>query len=406
MAQKPLAFSAALAGAALAVGIAVGFALGRSLAPRSLGPEDAAPGYVPRSDFDAVSAKVRELSARLEAATAEKAKLEAEAFDLAGKVAELASRLEESERRESEAAPLAAAHKGLPIAFGEYAGLEGLEKADWGELAAAFENLSALLAQVAKEVKEGGTLDAETQKKIAAENAKLVQLAGAIMGKIPTHSPINGEFTHPITIANLMAAVLERNGVPLSAEQRAVFERLGTEYEAQYRAVDEKYSEDTPRLRKIVDELELKRDFFGKMEEVLRDDQAKLLFRPETRNRVQVDLLSPANSAIFIAQPVEIANRDDLPGKLSSFLKGYGLEGIDESAVVRIAADWAEELAPLLGTPVDPREPVHLEELIAAGRAQANAVAAILALPGLSEKSRAAILNSPGWYVPRLVARR
>lgn len=389
--------------AAAVLGAAFGFAVGRATAPRGLGPDEVVERFVPRAELEAAAARERALASDLEVAAAEKAKLARERSELGEKAAELGARLEQAERRLAEAAKPEARERRAPVAFGKYAELEAIQKADWSEMAAAVESLNALLAEVFERFQRGEAIDPELQKKVAAENAKLLQYAGAVTGKIATQSPLNGEFTHPITTANLMAAMLERAGAPLSPEQLAAFERLGAAYDAEYDALQESYGEDVPRLQKIVDELELKRAAIGKLEGVLGEEQKRTIFRPETRDRLQVDILSPATSAILIARPVDLANREGLPGTIASVAKEYELEGVDEAALREIADAWIRDLEPILAEPVGPREPLRLDQIIAAGKAQAKAARALAALPGLSEKSRAAILASPGWSVPRLV---
>ncbi|MGQ9592290.1 MAG: hypothetical protein ACUVYA_18580 [Planctomycetota bacterium] len=389
--------------AAAVLGAALGFAVGRALAPRGLSPEEAAERFDRRAEFEAAAARERDAASRLEAAAAEKAALARENSELAGRVAELAARLEQAERRLAEAAKPEARERRAPVAFGKYAELDAIQKADWSEMAGAVESLNALLAEVFQRFQRGEAIDPELQKKVAAENAKLLQYAGAVTGKIATQSPLNGEFTHPITTANLMAAMLERAGAPLSPEQLAAFERFGAAYDADYDSLQERYGEDVPRLQKIVDELELKRAAIGKFEGVLGEEQKRILFRLETRDRLQVDVLSPATSAILIAQHLDLASRESLPGTIASVAKEYELEGVDEVALKEILDAWIQDLEPILAELVGPREPLRLDQIIAAGKAQAKAARALAALPALSEKSRAAILASPGWRVPRLV---
>ena len=153
-----------------------------------------------------------------------------------------------------------------------------------------------------EDIAEGKPLSPELQKALRDENNKLVGLAAKIMGKIPTNSPINGEFTHPIVLTNLMASVLEQRGMPLSEEQRLDFESLGTQYEAEYKALQTDYHEGTPLLRKIVDELALKHDAMNLVEESLSEEQRNSLVPAELKNRMQMDVLSPFTMAVMLAR--------------------------------------------------------------------------------------------------------
>ena len=46
--------------------------------------------------------------------------------------------------------------------------------------------------------------------KVAQSNAVLQQLAFAVNGQLPTHATGNGEYTHPVVVANMAAEHLEQ----------------------------------------------------------------------------------------------------------------------------------------------------------------------------------------------------
>src|SRR5687767_4808876 len=75
-------------------------------------------------------------------------------------------------------------------------------------------------------------------------------LSHAGWGKIPSQAPFNGEFTHPLVVANLTGALLEAAGMPLSEAQAAAIARLGEDYERQYDQKQAEYGADTPALKK------------------------------------------------------------------------------------------------------------------------------------------------------------
>ena len=65
------------------------------------------------------------------------------------------------------------------VAFGKYAELEGIRKADWNEAAEATAAIRDLAASLLQAIREGQPLG-DLQARLAQENAKLRRLAGGI----------------------------------------------------------------------------------------------------------------------------------------------------------------------------------------------------------------------------------
>ncbi len=70
----------------------------------------------------------------------------------------------------------------------------------------------------------------------------------AVLDKLPSAAKFNGESTHPITLANIVAALLKQAGNPLTADQVAAINRLGEDYEGQYANLVRGYGADTLRM--------------------------------------------------------------------------------------------------------------------------------------------------------------
>lgn len=392
-----------------AISLAVGLGLGRITAPEGLSDRVIAERYVDRRDHEDLERERDQLAEALEKAR-EESRARAERSDrrsqeLARQVEALEQQILDRDRAAAEAAEAAeAARPGAPIAFGKYADLDAVRSADWIEMAGAVDAINELLVDLVRRKSEGLPLDVDFQKKVAAENNKLVQYAAALMGKIPTNSPINGEFSHPITIANLMGAMLDAAEVPLSDVQVRDIARIGSEYDEEYDRLQTTYGEGTPRLRKIIDELDLKRGCVRRMQALLDEEQRGTVIRPEIHDRLQLDTLSPATSAALIAKPTQITDREQLRSRVEHVIaKDLRVTTEATDRLRAIQDELCRDLSPLLETPVDPGVPIHLDEALTAGQAQAKAVAALLELPDLDTAARNNLLSGAGWFVPRLV---
>ncbi len=362
--------------------------------------------YVARTDHDDLLARNIELQDLFDRSQEENAELAEKRKELESRVAELKAELHvEHERAAAEAeAELAANASNVPIAFGQWAELEGVKNANWPEMGEAIGNMNALMVELVASMQNGEVPSAELQEKIREENNKLVRYAAQVMGKIPTHSPINGEFSHPITVANLIDSVLEGTELALNEDQRAAIASFGEDYDRGFDRLQSTYSDETTRLEKLIDELELKRDTKRSMESVLTPDQRELLTPAAIRDRSQVDPLSPAVMTAMIAGAKNVKSVDELRGRLPEYLgEWFGIKNVAPETLGAIADSWMEEMRPIL-TPVERATKfLELDQTITAGRAQVNAMKQLLSLQDLDEKARKAILNHMGWRVPQVV---
>lgn len=397
LAQKTIAVAAAATLLSFAVGLGLG------LYSERMTPE------VAKRRFQLVeAAKVNDLEARLKTAAQRAA---AEASKARGEAAALAARLEALEAdlktARAEAAPAAEPKPaaGLPVAFGEFADLQALKDADWPALASALKRMNELSIESIEKLERGEPIDQELTAKIAGELAALTKFTLDLFGKIPTHAPFNGEFTHPLIISNLMGAMLEAAGVPLSAAQSAAIARLGSDYERQYAEKQASYSGATPApfLRKLLDEFELKHACVQEFRSQLTPEQREELIPPRIQDRVQSDLLSAGAAAFFLAQskgyPSAGAAREHFQ---RSTVESLGLTG-EQAAALQPAFDaWYEEVKPLLV----PQKPTHLspplDAVLQAGRAYESLLARVLELPDLDANARKWLLEQRQWTLPQV----
>jgi hypothetical protein len=196
--------------------------------------------------------------------------------------------------------------------------------------------------------------------------------------------------------------MLAAAGVPLSSEQAAAIAGLGEEYERHYGEKQETYSDATPVLKKMFDELELKQTFAHNLRSHLSPDQRQEVLVPQLQDRLQ-DYLSPGAMAFFLVQPktypsVEAA-REQFQG---AALESLGLTA-EQNAALQPAFDaWYEDVKLLL----TPQRPTHLslslDAVLQAGRAQEALLLRLLELPDLEATTRRALLEQRQWTLPQV----
>ena len=369
---------------------------------------------VARGEYQDLAARHQATLQQLEFAEREKLaeaeRFSAERIAMTEQLATLNAKLSEKRAAQVEeavtAAESAVTESNAPLSFGKWAELDAIKNADWNELAGAVESINDLVLEMVEDIENGEGVDAEIQDKIRAQNNTLVRYAAQIMGKIPTHSPVNGEFSHPITLANLTAKMLERSGNPIREDQKSAIATLGAEYDGVYEELQSGYDDGTPRLKKLIDELELKREAMNRFHDVLDESQARLVVHPNIHDRLSLDTLSPATMAIMLAQSGKASSVDELRERFARQVsKSFRLDAEQSGVVKSIADSWIEDLQPLL-TPVDAADRfLQLDRVIAAGKAQASAFEKLLELPGLDDRARKAILVETSWGVPSIVPR-
>lgn len=352
--------------------------------------------------------KVSDLESRLAAARAELNSAKAERARLAEEKAGLAARVESLDgelkaEREKAVADATSAERELPLAFGKYAGLESLANADWPELGGAVKAMNGLLLELFASLGKGEPVSPEMQKKIAEENNKLVRLAAGVMGKIPTHAPFNGEFSHPLLLANLMSAVLDESGVPLTKAQREAVARVGVGYDTEYDLLQEGYTQETSELEKMVDEVALKHEHMSRIRQALTPEQHDAALPPDLVDRMQFDVLSPGVSTILTAQPKSFQSAEEARSQFQTkLMKELGIDEQLAASLNEPFDDWQREVEPLLAPRPGNQGPPRLDQALLAAQAQVSLLKKLLAAPGLDDKARAAILALRTWVVPQV----
>jgi RNA polymerase sigma factor (sigma-70 family) len=380
--------------------IAVGFGLGHTAFPPRLDGGELARLLLERPEHLALLRSRDALEAEVEQARAERDRALREQEAAAHEAAALR---EDLARAEKAGADAAAEARGIPVAFGKFADLDGIRGADWKEAGEATASIRELAADLLQAIQEGQPLG-DLQARLAVENAKLRRLGGAIEGKIPTHASRNGEETHPLVLANLMGALLENAGVPFDPRQVESIARLGDEFEAEYDRLQASYDDGTPALAKVIDELDLKRQFMRNVQGLLGEGQASVLASPGVEDGPQ-DPLSPlrmVDPKLWML-PDLAALREVLHSK-GAMIYGIGegiapsLEGPFDTWFQAMQAGFRPlpSFENMSAYSMGPR----LEEVAAMGRAQAEFLRQAAAAKGLDEAALRAILSDTTLIFP------
>lgn len=361
---------------------------------------------VARQDVDDLRSENEELTRRIAAVETEKAQAVTEKEELAARVSTLDMEIQTMRASAAEIETASVEAHAIPISFGKWAELEEIQKADWKVMAEATLNMYSLLVDLMDDLKEDRPPPPDLQQQVSVENNKLVKYAATVMGKIPTNSPVNGEFTHPVTLANIMAALLELSEVPLSEAQKARIARLGEEHDEEYAYLQTTYDEDTVKARKVVDELALKRDTMLAIEDLLNAEQRAVVVQPEVHNRLRLDVLSPVNMVVMLVQPMRRNSPEALRATIAGvFADGYGFDAEALATQDEVFDAWLADVQPILA-PVEETMLgfMPLDDIVVAGQAYVKTLSALLDRLEVSENTGAKALASPGWVVPRVVA--
>jgi len=227
---------------------------------------------------------------------------------------------------------------------------EVLKEVDWDTIGTNMSAMLPLMAELGKSAREGGELNPESLGKIQQHNGPLLSAALKFRDRLPGSS-VNSKFTHPVFMANAMAATLESAGIPLSATQAQSLEALGARYAARDASRERGYGDDTFTLEKIIDEAELRDGFFREAFALMTSQQSDTLSPPATRGVLGLDLYS---SGLLWAQqvgPIKAADGESLRTQFESRImtqigipaeRRVDLQPLLEEWVDGVPSDWLE----------------------------------------------------------------
>jgi hypothetical protein len=352
-----------------------------------------------KKEIDAIQAERKTLAAEIEKGRSEKQAIEARL------AAVEQARLDKAR---AAAAPAEPAKRKLSVSFGPHASLPEVTEANWSEMGEAVKNINGLIGDIVEREKTGQEAT-DLQIAIAKESAKLQKFAFAAIGKLPSHVMGNGEFTHPIALANLLAAHLEAAALPLTERQVSEIAGFGEEYDFEWERLQSTYSADTYKLEQVLDEMEVKHRFTDKVLGILTPEQRAVIAPEGIHDCAHLDVHSPLLMLSSLGvQGYPVATAAEIEAKVLDAVGGQlHLEAEERDLVRPLVARMAAEIVPKL-SPVASKNDVPFYpyvDAIAVGRAVLKLRKELPGVLGLDEEGRAKLRNDAGFAVPRLVPR-
>ena len=323
--------------------------------------------------------------------------------------ADLRRRLAESEARRADLAKRLGdpALQGPTFTFGKVGALAAIREANWGEMAEATSVVHDSIRTILTQAEAGEPVPKDVYLALQENVERMRKYEYRTIGKMPTAAKHNGEFTHPITVANLFATMLASAGKPLSDTQVKRIEELGLRFEREFAAQRERHGDSTPRVVRILEEYRLKGSFTKDLAGVLSAEQQAIVYDPDTRGIASLDLHDPTLMIIHTSPILTGASADEIAVKLTGLLtKKLGLDAEGVAALERPLDQWKHDVRGLLG-PVAPTRAKHYtyDQGDAAGAATVRLVNRILGELDLTPEARKALLDDFAIYVPRIVAK-
>lgn len=351
--------------------------------------------WAPRDDFNAAVDSRKLAERERDKAVADARRLDGELKDLTSRMAAAQAELEQY-RIEKLGPP-------LRVAFGPHAELEVLRRSNWAELGNAAKEMAPLMVEAGKAWAEGRQPSEEVMSKLGEHNLKLVSMAASLNKKLPSHgATVNGEYSHPLNMVNMLAAHLESAGKPLSDAQMQSLKDLGEEYERRWTRLQQGYTEETFALQKMLDEVELKQWFTDEMWRVTTPEQKALAVHPDNEGRAGLDLYSPGLMLAGAYTPLVAAQRDELKGKVKEHLAA----ALKVEAATLDSAEFAFDEW-LTSQALEPRAKLNffvtVREALVAGRAHLALLKALSATALNTEEHQKALRESKSFVVPQIV---
>lgn len=333
--------------------------------------------YVPRQEFDALQKSLATINSdkdkQAEINTSALDQLKRENRDLLTKIAELEHKLNPPLKGED-----------LAIVFGDYNGVENLREVDWDKAGEAMIKMIGLMDQLYRSTKTGQRMDPKAMSELQTENNKLIDVALKVMGEVPSNiGNINGEFTHPIVTANILAAHLEAAGLPLSADQHETIAGYGQDFVVKWDKANKSYTDKTFKIEKIMDEVKLKEEFMAKTKAALTPAQLQLLGTPDISGISMFDIYSPLIALQGNFHDVTADSSGDTKSKIADAISSH-TEMPKEDVLIRFGpvldtwtTEFSEKLQPATAIIL---QTYNVEEVIIACKAQMKATEDILEL--------------------------
>ena len=235
--------------------------------------------------------------------------------------------------------------RGPVFTFGQVGQLAAIQEANWGEMAQASQAVMASMLEILDHKQAGTQPPRETYLRAQENVERIRKYEYRTIDKIPSAAKHNGELTHPITMSNLLAAILSEGGQPLSTEQVTRIEQLGVAFEQAYAKQGDRYGPVTPRVQRMLDEYRLKGRFQDDVLAVLSDAQRALVVNPRTSGIAGLDLYGPTLMILHTSPVLAGKTPDEIRAKLRNVLaQKLKLEGEEAACLEAPLRRWAARI--------------------------------------------------------------
>lgn len=295
--------------------------------------------------------------------------------------------------------------KGPTFTFGELGTLAAIHEANWPEMAEASAVVSDSVRTILEHKEAGTSIPKEVYLALQENVERMRKYEYRTIGKMPTAAKHNGEITHPITMANLFAALLAEAGHALSDEQVARIEKLGTAFDREFATQRERHGPGTPRVARMLEEYRLKGRFTNDLAAVLTPEQRAVVYDERTRGIAGLDLHDPTLMILHTSPVITGTSIDEIATKLGGLLaKKLGLA--DTRPLEGPLDLWKHDVRGLL-EPVAPTRLKHYSyaQGETAGAATVRLVTRLLNELDLESTVQKALIEDFAIYVPRIVAK-
>lgn len=309
---------------------------------------------------------------------------------------------------EAELAPVRAAREARrpTFTFGPSGSAPFVLEADWPELGRAHRSMTEALRQLLAAKREKKAVPEEVAVRLQESTERVRRFEFASRGRMGSVAGQNGEATHPLFMANLVAAVLAEAGRPLAPAQVGAIADLGDAYERGLASARAGRAATDPRLLSLLDEYTLKDRFRDGLFAALDAEQQACLVPPADREVASRDLWCPTlmliHTCTLITGPDLATVRQKLPGLLG---KTLALDATAQERVAPLLDAWLRDVTPATSAPVPATDVAYFtcEQGRVALEAGARLYAGIAALLPADAPGRARCLEADGAPIPRLL---
>jgi RNA polymerase sigma-70 factor (ECF subfamily) len=223
-----------------------------------------------------------------------------------------------------------------------YAGTsDALRALDWKTIGESTYALPPLLDELRDAVQNGREIPSSVGQ-IQRWNGPLIGEALKLQARDVPGTGLNGKFTHPSMLVNLIYATLAQSPVPLSEDQARQLDEIGLRFVEEDMRREASYGPATLPLRKVIEETALKDRFFRDVDGILTVEQRDVLHPADSRGYTTGDLFSSGLVWAQLARPLPIRDRADLEKQaIEVVMTSFDLAEDARPTVESIVATWS-----------------------------------------------------------------